>query len=87
MKWKTGDENKSNMAATVRICSCLRKFANTASCIQVFRPRISSEARVRFISSSRGAYSASDGIESNPFYEKYAERIKKVRNEIKEGRM
>jgi len=47
----------------------------------------SSEARIRFIFSSRGAYSVSDGIESNPFYEKYAERIKKVRDEIKEGRL
>jgi len=42
---------------------------------------------VRFISSSGAGYSTSDGIESNPFYEKYAERIKKVRNEIKEGRL
>ena len=85
-KWKTGDD-KSNMAASVRICSCLRKFANRTSCFQGFRPINSSEARIRFIFSSRGAYSVSDGIESNPFYEKYAERIKKVRDEIKEGRL
>ena len=84
---KTGDQKISNMAASVRICSCLRKFANTASCIQGFGPRISSEVRARFISSTRAVYSTNDGIESNPFYEKYAERIKKVRNEIKEGRL
>ena len=44
----------SNMAASVRT--------------QPLVSRISSEARVRFISSSRAAYSASDGIESNPFF-------------------
>lgn len=75
------------MAAGVRICSCVRKFTNTASCFLGFRLGISVEARVRFIFSSRAVCSTSDGIESNPFYEKYAERIKKVRNEIKEGRL
>ncbi|KAL9951023.1 hypothetical protein ACROYT_G043613 [Oculina patagonica] len=73
------------MAASVRIC--IRKFAKTTSCIQGLRSKISTETRLRFLSSSRVVLCANDGLESNPFYEKYAERIKKVRKEIKEGRL
>ena len=61
------------MAATVRICSCVRNL------MKGVRSQIGTIARVR-------VFSTSDEIESNPFYDKYAERIKKVRNEIKEGR-
>ena len=75
------------MAASVRIRSCLRKLVKTTSCLQGFRSQIGTNARVRPLSSSGAVYSTSDGIESNPFYDKYAERIKKVRNEIKEGRL
>jgi len=75
------------MAAAVRICSCFRKIANKGSSFQGFAAQISTTARTRFLSSSGAVYSASDGIESNPFYEKYAERIKEVRSEIKEGRL
>ena len=48
-------------------------------CFQGVRSQIGTIARIR-------VFSTSDEIESNPFYDKYAERIKKVRNEIKEGR-
>ena len=67
------------MAATVRICSCVRNLMKATSCFQGVRSQIGTIARVR-------VFSTSDEIESNPFYDKYAERIKKVRNEIKEGR-
>ena len=67
------------MAATVRICSCVRNLMKATPCFQGVRSQIGTIARVR-------VFSTSDEIESNPFYDKYAERIKKVRNEIKDGR-
>ena len=75
------------MAAAVRVCVRLRKIANPCSSLQAFTLRASCVTVKTFLSSSRVFYSASDEIESNPFYEKYAARIKEVRNEIKEGRL
>ena len=77
----------SNMAASVRVCVRLRKIANPCSSVQAFTLRTSCITEKRLLSSSRVFYSASEEIESNPFYEKYAARIKEVRNEIKEGRL
>jgi len=77
----------SNMAAAVRVCVRLRKIANPCSSLQAFTLRTSCITEKRLLSSSRVFYSASDEIESNPFYEKYAARIKEVRNEIKEGKL
>lgn len=76
-----------NMAAAVRICSCLRKISRNGSCFQRFAVQASAKAKSRHLSSSGAVYSASDGIESNPFYEKYAAKIKEIRDEIKEGRL
>ena len=75
------------MAAAVRGCVRLRNIANPFSSLQAFTLRASCINEKRFLSSSRVFYSASDEIESNPFYEKYAARIKEVRNGIKEGRL
>ena len=75
------------MAATVRGCVRFRKIAKPCSFLQAFTLRASCITVKRFLSSSRVFYSASDEIESNPFYEKYAARIKEVRNEMKEGRL
>ena len=75
------------MAAAVRVCVRLRKIANPCSSLQAFALRASCVTVKKFLSSSRVFYSASDEIESNPFYEKYAARIKEVRNEIKEGKL
>ena len=75
------------MAAAVRVCVRLRNIANPFSSLQAFTLRASCIIEKRFLSSSRVFYSASDEIESNPFYEKYAARIKEVRNELKEGKL
>ncbi|CAH3026387.1 unnamed protein product [Porites evermanni] len=75
------------MAASVRVCVRLRKIANPCSSLQAFTLRTSCITEKRLLSSSRVFYSASDEIESNPFYQKYAARIKEVRNEIKEGKL
>ena len=75
------------MAAAMRGCVRFRKIAKPCSFLQAFTLRASCITVKRFLSSSRVFYSASDEIESNPFYEKYAARIKEVRNEIKEGRL
>ena len=75
------------MAAAVRVFVRLRKIAKPCSFLQAFTLQASFVTGKRLLSSSRVFYSASDGIESNPFYEKYAARIKEVRNEIKEGRL
>ena len=75
------------MAAAARVCFRLRKIANPCSSLQAFTLRASCVTVKTFLSSSRVFYSASDEIESNPFYEKYAARIKEVRNEIKEGKI
>ena len=66
----------SNMAAAARVCFRLRKIANPCSSLQAFTLRASCITVKRLLSSSRVFYSASDEIESNPFYEKYAARIK-----------
>ena len=75
------------MAAAVRGCVRFRKIAKPCSSLQSFTLQASCITVKRFLSSSRVFDSASDEIESNPFYEKYAARIKEVRNEIKEGRL
>lgn len=75
------------MAAAIRVCSRIAKIAKGGSCFQGFATQISPKARIRPFSSSGAVYSATDGIESNPFYEKYAARIKEVTNDIKEGRL
>ena len=71
----------------MRICSCLRQISRNGSCFQRFAVQASAKAKSKHVSSSGAVYSASDGIESNPFYEKYAAKIKVVRDEIKEGRL
>ncbi|XP_068677079.1 ATP synthase mitochondrial F1 complex assembly factor 1-like isoform X2 [Montipora foliosa] len=74
------------MAATMRVRSLVSKFAK-GNYFQRLPVQISAKSITRLLSSSRAVYFSTDGIESNPFYEKYAERIKVVRNEIKEGRL
>lgn len=78
------------MAAAIRVCSRIAKMtkiAKSGSCFQGFASQILPKERIRPFSSSGAVYSATDGIESNPFYEKYAARIKEVTNDIKEGRL
>ena len=70
----------------MRVRSLVSKFAK-GNYIQRLPVQISAKSITRLLSSSRAVYFSTDGIESNPFYEKYAERIKVVRNEIKEGRL
>ncbi|XP_068728002.1 ATP synthase mitochondrial F1 complex assembly factor 1-like [Montipora capricornis] len=74
------------MAATMRVRSLVSKFAK-GNYFQRLPVQISAKSITRLLSSSRPVFFSTDGIESNPFYEKYAERIKVVRNEIKEGRL
>ena len=81
-----GLKNILNMAATMRVRSLVSKFAK-GNYFQRLPVQISAKSITRLLSSSRAVYFSTDGIESNPFYEKYAERIKVVRNEIKEGRL
>lgn len=75
------------MAAARRVLSLIAKVEKNGRYFQRIPARIALNANKRLFSSSKAVYLPADGIESNPFYEKYAERIKVVRNEIKEGRL
>lgn len=75
------------MAAAMRVLSLIAKVGKNGCYFQRVPSEIGLNTNKRLFSSSRAVYLAADGIESNPFYEKYAERIKVVRNEIKEGKL
>ena len=84
---RLGALSKSKMAAARRVLSLIAKVEKNGRYFQRIPARIALNANKRLSSSSKAVYLPADGIESNPFYEKYAERIKVVRNEIKEGRL